>query len=145
MKKTLLITIAALIGFNTQAEPLDFWNHRIVDHSSYYYEWLHQFRSTHPIQPTWYYPMSRRFACNANVYQFISGRALHGIEPRYRNLIIKEWQAENPSLELELGSFQNPYWIPATTSFNWKYTEALFKSVPVYSWYGNWSVQQKLP
>jgi hypothetical protein len=80
-----------------------------------------------------------------NVYQFISGRALHGIEPRYRNLIIKEWQAENPSLKLELGSFQNPYWIPATTSFNWKYTEALFKSVPVHSWYGNWSVQQKLP
>ncbi len=80
------------------------------------------------------------------MYQFIAGRALHGLEPIDRIPIIKEWQAENPSLKLPLGSFQNPYWIPPTTSFNYDYTQALFKSVPAYSWYDrNWFVKQKLP
>jgi hypothetical protein len=125
---------------------LDFWNYRIADHSIYYYEWVRRFRPAHPVRPTLYYPKARASCSDATMYQFIAGRALHGLEPIDRIPIIKEWQAENPSLKLPLGSFQNPYWIPPTTSFNYDYTQALFKSVPAYSWYDcNWFVKQKLP
>jgi hypothetical protein len=143
------ITIAALLSLifviNTRAE-LDFWNRRVTNYGSYHYEWLRRFQSAHPIGPIVYYPKARASCSDATMYELIAGRALHMLRPADRVPIIKEWQAEKPSLKLPLGSFQNPYWIPPTTSFNYDYTQALFKSVPAYSWYDwNWFVKQKLP
>ena len=137
------ITIAALFGliFASNAQANRLLESRNPKQREYF-----SISDIYPESPILYYPKARGSASNATMFQFIAGRALHGLEPAARVPIIKAWLAENPSLKLPLGSYQNPYWIPQVTSFNYDAGRALIKSVPDYSWYDcNWSVQQKLP